>query len=230
MKLKICGMKYSHNTEAVSQLQPDFMGFIFYKKSPRFLEEVIPKIPKSIYKVGVFVDADIDFIITKINQHQLDMIQLHGNESPEFCAQLKSKCHLKSKHWRPTAWDPIKNIQGSDDYQNIKIIKAFCVDSTFNFNALNPFEKPVDYFLFDTKGRLPGGNGSVFDWNILLNYKLTKPYFLSGGIGLKQVKQLKQFQKTEVSKYCFAVDVNSKFEIEPGRKDIEKLKKFKSLI
>ena len=69
MKLKICGMKYSHNTEAVSQLQPDFMGFIFYKKSPRFLEEVIPKIPKSIYKVGVFVDADIDFIITKINQH-----------------------------------------------------------------------------------------------------------------------------------------------------------------
>jgi phosphoribosylanthranilate isomerase len=230
MKLKICGMKYPHNTEAVAQLQPDFMGFIFYKKSPRLLIEAIPKISKSIYKVGVFVDADIDFIIDKVNQQKLDMIQLHGNESPQFCAQLKSKCQLEKEFWKQTINEAIKEKQDINPYRNIKIIKAFCVDNTFNFNALNPFEKLVDYFLFDTKGRLPGGNGSVFDWDILLNYKLTKPYFLSGGIGLKQVKQLKQFKKTAISKYCFALDVNSKFEIEPGRKNIEKLKKFKSLI
>jgi len=230
MKLKICGMKHPHNTEAVAQLQPDFMGFIFYKKSPRLLEEAIPKISKSIYKVGVFVDEDIDFIMAKVNQHQLDMIQLHGNESPQFCAQLKSKYHLESERWKLKDQEPTKDKQSSEGLQNIKIVKAFCVDDTFNFNALNPFEKLVDYFLFDTKGKLPGGNGSLFDWDILLNYKLTKPYFLSGGIGLKQVKQLKQFQRTEISKYCFALDVNSKFEIKPGIKDIEKLKKFKSSI
>ena len=85
-------------------------------------------------------------------QHQLDMIQLHGNESPQFCAQLKSKFRLESEHWKLKNQEPIKNKQSSEGFQNIKIIKAFCVDDTFNFNALNPFEKLVDYFLFDTKG------------------------------------------------------------------------------
>ena len=108
------------------------------------------------------------------------------------------------------------------------MIKVFSIKDEFDFSMLLPYEDVCDYFLFDTKGKLPGGNGYTFNWDILKNYPSTKEFFLSGGIGLDQFEDLKRFQKSKASKYCYAIDVNSKFEIEAGLKNIEKLKKFKS--
>lgn len=199
MKLKVCGMKYKDNIEAVVKLRPDFMGFILYDKSARYYEGQLPEIPKSIQKVGVFVNADLTDLRNTIEAFDLDIVQLHGNESPEFCRDLNE----------------------------IKVIKVFSIKDEFDFSLLKPYEEVCDYYLFDTKGELPGGNGYVFDWNVLKNYPSTKPYFLSGGIGLDELENIKEFKHSSASKYCYAVDVNSKFEIEPGMKKIEELEKFK---
>ena len=110
----------------------------------------------------------------------------------------------------------------------IEIIKVFSIKDTFDFSVLKPFESVCDYYLFDTKGKLPGGNGYAFNWNVLKDYPSDKPYFLSGGIGLEETENLQDFLKTEASNKCYAIDVNSKFEIEPGLKNIDLLKKFKS--
>lgn len=204
MKLKVCGMKYRDNIETVANLQPDFLGFIFHEPSPRHFEGIITELPKSIHKVGVFVDETVEFIVNQIEKHKLSVIQLHGHESPEICRLLKST--------------------------KVKVIKVFSIKDEFDFSVLAPYEDVCDYFLFDTKGKLPGGNGYTFDWSVLNHYPSTKPFFLSGGIGLNQIKKLKEFQTSEASKYCYAIDVNSKFEIEAGLKNIEKLKEFKSQI
>lgn len=201
MKLKVCGMKYQDNIEAVANLQPDFLGFIFHEQSPRHFEGVITDLPNSIHKVGVFVDKTVEFIANQIEKHKLSAIQLHGHESPEMCRILKST--------------------------NAKVIKVFSIKDTFDFSVLVPYEKVCDYYLFDTKGKLPGGNGYAFNWDILTDYPSTKPFFLSGGIGLDQVEDLKKFQESSASEYCFAIDVNSKFEIEAGLKNIEELRMFK---
>ncbi|HEX9825334.1 MAG TPA: phosphoribosylanthranilate isomerase [Flavobacteriaceae bacterium] len=213
MRLKVCGMKYQENMIEVAKLQPDYLGFIFYKKSARYFEGTIPELPKSIKKVGVFVNASIEDIIEKVKTHGLDAIQLHGEESPEFC---KALCHAV-----PIA---IGIVSAS---QPIEIIKVFSIKDDFDFNLLKPYESVCDYYLFDTKGKLPGGNGYAFNWNVLKQYPSTKPYFLSGGIGLEELENLKSFFKTEASKYCHSIDVNSKFEMEPGLKNIKKLKPFK---
>ena len=203
MKLKVCGMKYQDNIQEVATLQPDYLGFIFYEQSARHFDaHRIPEISNTIKKTGVFVDADLDFVIKKISKHNLKAVQLHGNETPEYCKQLRGK--------------------------NIEIIKVFSIKNEFDFSVLKLYDDIVDYFLFDTKGKLPGGNGYVFDWTILNNYPSTTPFFLSGGIGLSQIDDINKFQKSEASKYCYALDVNSKFEIEPGLKNIEDLKKFKN--
>ncbi len=202
MKLKVCGMKYPDNIEHVAALQPDYLGFIFYEKSARHFKGDIPKLPNTIKKVGVFVDAAFEEVIEKINTHHLQAVQLHGNESPEYCRKLIS--------------------------EDIQVIKVFSVKDNFDFSVLKPYESICDFYLFDTKGKLPGGNGYTFDWSVLKKYPSTKPYFLSGGIGLNQVETIKSFFNKEESKYCYAIDVNSKFEIEPGLKNIEKLKEFKS--
>jgi phosphoribosylanthranilate isomerase len=202
MKLKVCGMKYKDNIEQVAVLQPDYLGFIFYDKSARHFDSVIPNIPETIKKVGVFVDAELQEVINTIKKHKLNAVQLHGAETPEFCKKLKS--------------------------QNLEIIKVFSIKDQFNFDDLKPYESVCDYYLFDTKGKLPGGNGYTFDWNILKNYPSTKSYFLSGGIGLDEIENIKLFIKSDASKYCFSIDVNSQFEIEPGLKNIEILKEFKS--
>lgn len=202
MKLKICGMKYQDNIEQVATLQPDYLGFIFYEKSARYFNSTIPHLPKSIKKIGVFVDANLDEVIKTINTHNLQAVQLHGNETPEFCNKLRSN--------------------------RIEIIKVFSIQNEFNFEVLKPYESVCDYYLFDTKGELPGGNGFTFDWKVLNAYPSTKPFFLSGGIGIDEVEKIKEFQKSEVSKYCYAIDVNSKFEVEPGLKNIEKLNEFKA--
>ena len=200
MKLKVCGMKYQDNILKVSALKPDYIGFIFYKKSPRFVSESISKIPKNIKKVGVFVNASIDTITNTINKFGLNVVQLHGDETTEFCKKIRTK--------------------------NIEIIKVFSVKNNFNFKKLKPFEDHVDYFLFDTKGPNPGGNGYCFDWSILKNYDSKTPYFLSGGIGLEEIETLNEFKNSVAAKQCYAIDVNSKFEIKPALKDSIKLKKF----
>lgn len=208
MKLKICGMKYQHNMTEVAALQPDYLGFIFYEKSARNFDTSIPKISNSIKKTGVFVNEDITIVIEKISTFSLQAVQLHGDESPEYC--LKLKHHYKTK---------------SD--KKLEIIKVFSIKNEFNFEVLKPYENVCDYFLFDTKGQLPGGNGYTFDWSILNMYPSTKPFFLSGGIGLKEIHDIKKFMQSKASKYCYALDVNSKFEIEPGLKAVSILKDFK---
>ncbi len=202
-------MKYKDNIQAVAKLQPDYLGFIFYKKSARHFNISIPELPDSIKKVGVFVNEELDIVIEKIKEFNLQAVQLHGSESPEYCIELKEKCRTERSR------------------SVIEIIKVFSIKNEFNFNVLQPYEAVCDYFLFDTKGKLPGGNGYTFDWDVLKNYPFTKPYFLSGGIGLNEIENIKAFKKSAASKYCYALDVNSKFEIEPGLKNIEELEKFK---
>ncbi len=224
MKLKICGMKY--NTAEVAKLQPDYLGFIFYDKSPRNFEGGIPEVPNSIKKVGVFVNEKMEVILKNIEKYQLDAIQLHGNESSDFCTELRTTCHFEQSE---KSHNEIPQLQSSfRNDKSIEIIKAFSIKDHFDFNVLKPYEAIVDYFLFDTKGQLPGGNGYTFNWDILMDYPYSKPYFLSGGIGLNEIENLKAFKKSPASKYCYAIDVNSKFEIEPGLKTIEELEKFKN--
>lgn len=213
MKLKVCGMKYKDNITEVAQLQPDYLGFIFYEKSSRFFDGKIPELQKSIKKTGVFVDASLEFIIEKIKTHNLQAVQLHGEESPEFCDTLRHAELVSAIH-----------------HEKLEIIKVFSIKDNFDFSVLETYETVCDYFLFDTKGKLPGGNGYTFNWNVLKNYPSTKPFFLSGGIGLNEVDQILLFLQKQESKYCHAIDVNSKFEIEAGLKNIEKLKAFKNVI
>lgn len=229
MKLKVCGMKYQDNIEQVAALQPDYLGFIFYEKSTRnFTENNISKLPDSIKKTGVFVDAAMEFIIEKINTHHLQAVQLHGNESPEYCKKLKHHFEMSNdESISSKETDDFDSKKESHKDGDIEIIKAFSTDENFNFNNLQSYETVCDYYLFDAKGKLAGGNGYRFDWSLLQNYPSTKPFFLSGGIGLDEVERLLSFLHTQASKYCYAIDVNSKFEIEAGLKNIEKLKEFK---
>jgi phosphoribosylanthranilate isomerase len=199
-KIKICGMKHPENILEIAAFQPDYMGFIFYAQSPRNFENVIPELDKSIQKVGVFVNASFEEIQEKATKYKLDLIQLHGDESPEFCLLLQQN--------------------------KLKVIKSFNIDNTFNFNSLSNYFNCCNYFLFDTKGVNYGGNGTSFDWRILERYYLNKPYFLSGGIGLESLNDLKTFFQKDYAKKCLAIDLNSKFEIEPGIKNPDTLKTF----
>ena len=205
MKLKICGMKYPNNILEVGSLLPDYMGFIFWDKSARYFDGTLPTLPKTIKKTGVFVNASRDEILSKVTNHDLQAVQLHGHESVAFCQDLKNTLA-----------------------NTIEIIKVFSVDEAFDFNQLEPFETVCDYFLFDNKGKLPGGNGTTFDWKVLEQYPSQKPFFLSGGIGLDEIDLVKQILKTDLPIY--AIDVNSKFEIEAGLKNKEKLDRFKQKI
>jgi phosphoribosylanthranilate isomerase len=204
MKLKVCGMKYLENIQEVATLQPDYLGFIFYDKSKRNFEGIIPELPESIKKIGVFVNATLDEIVSKVNQYNLQVVQLHGDESVEFCKEL----HQARKE--------------------VEIIKVFGIIDEFNFDVLKPYLAVVDYFLFDTKGKERGGNGITFDWKVLSDYPFSKPFFLSGGIGLEQTLEINKIKKTDLPIY--ALDVNSKFEMEAGLKSVENIKKFKDEI
>lgn len=199
-KLKICGMKYPENIIQVGQLLPDYMGFIFYDKSARFLDSDIPELPQSIKKTGVFVNATFGEIQNTIEKHGLKAVQLHGEESYALCSRVQAL--------------------------NVEVIKVFSVKDEFNFDVLKPYEGYVDYFLFDTKGKHPGGNGYTFDWNTLKEYPSATPFFLSGGIGIEEIEAVKAILKTDLPIY--ALDINSKFEIEPGLKNIELLQEFKT--
>jgi len=220
MKLKVCGMKYQENIETIAALQPDYLGFIFYEKSPRNFDQDIPQIPDSIKKVGVFVDEALNKIVLKIAKHNLKAIQLHGDESPEYCKALK-EVQLSL---------PImeNGVEVGFKPYNFEIWKVFSIKDKFNFDTLLPYEGIIDYFLFDTKGKEKGGNGYTFDWSVLNNYNSNTPFILSGGIGLQEVEKIQAILKTNLPIY--AIDVNSKFEIEPGLKNIHDLKEFKNLL
>jgi phosphoribosylanthranilate isomerase len=197
MKIKVCGNKYKDNIEQVAQLRPDSMGFIFYEPSKRYVTEEfqIPAISSEIKKVGVFVNADADFIIDKINRHNLDCIQLHGEEPPYFCRQMQ----------RITC-----------------IIKAFGIDDKFDFQSLEVYKDSCNYFLFDSKTSEWGGSGQQFNWELLKKYKQQVPFFLSGGLDLEAAKTM--LAMAEQYPLLYGIDVNSKFETSPGLKDIDKLR------
>ncbi len=204
LKLKVCGM--NKNTSEVAALKPDYLGFIFWKPSKRYFKGEMPSIPHSVKKVGVFVDANMKQVVEKVKKYGLLLVQLHGTESPAFCDELKKKI------------------------PQLKIIKVFSIKDGFDFGQLNHFDDVCDFYLFDTKGKLPGGNGYVFNWKVLEKYPSTKPYFLSGGIGLDEIGSIKEFMKRPEAQYCHAIDVNSKFENAPGLKNIERLKGFKKAL
>ncbi|MBT8258769.1 MAG: phosphoribosylanthranilate isomerase [Bacteroidia bacterium] len=207
MKIKVCGMKYADNIIEAGILKPDYMGFIFYPESKRFVTKSIPKLPDSVDKVGVFVNEKIEKIIDKVRNYDLQAIQLHGKESVEYCRKIRSEFEKLSP-------------------QNPVIIKAFPIGADFDFDDLLSYEGLCDFFLFDAKGELPGGNGVLFDWRLLETYSLQTPFFLSGGIGPESIEDLHHFMKTKVAKKCYAIDVNSGFEDGPGLKNINKLSDF----
>ena len=201
MKIKICGMRNQSNIEDLVKLKPDYIGFIFYSKSKRFIGEKMPEeiqslIPVYIQKVGVFVDEPFDNLLEKFRNNKLDMIQLHGSELPGYCERLKKL--------------------------DIPVIKVFSIDAEFDFETVKPYNPFCDFYLFDTASELRGGSGIRFDWKILDQYKEEKPFFLSGGIHPEDVQSIKDIKHNAL----YAIDVNSGFEIEPGIKDIPKLNSF----
>ena len=198
MKWKICGMRDPENIVATAALTPDYMGFIFWEHSLRYVEFSTPELPSGIIKTGVFVNASYDQVTATVNKHQLQAVQLHGAESPEYC----------------------KTIQAL----GVEVIKAFSVKNHFDFRQLEAYESTCDFYLFDTKGELPGGNGYTFDWTLLKGYPSKKPFFLSGGIGIEQIKDLKDLLKKDLPLYC--IDLNSKFESNPAYKNTELLSAF----
>ncbi len=194
-------MRDSNNIEAIAALNPNYMGFIFYEKSPRFVDhsnalETIKQLPDSIQKTGVFVNAELDYIIQKAAQYQLNTIQLHGHESPAFCNKVKE--------------------------QGFEVFKAFQIDEDFDFESLKAYENSCNYFLFDTKTKAYGGSGKKFNWDLLQKCTTTNPIILSGGIDLDNVDDIKNISSVNI----YATDINSKFEIEPGLKDVDKVKLF----
>ena len=193
MKLKVCGMKYSQNITEIENLFPDLMGFIFYEKSKRFFNQPEINLNNKVKRVGVFVNENIQEIKNKIKKYKLDYVQLHGEENVNFCHSLK----------------PF-----------VKIIKVFKIDYNFNFKKTEEFEEVCDYFLFDTKSQLHGGSGKKFDWNLLKNYNCKKDFFLSGGIDIGDIEEIKKI----VNSYPIAgIDVNSKFELDNLEKDKKKI-------
>lgn len=204
-------MRDPANIQAVAALPIHFMGFIFYDKSPRYVTKAdeIAACPDDLTKVGVFVNADIDFVLHKIDQYQLNAVQLHGNETPQYITDLVKQL-----------WSTMQLVANSD----IDIIKAFSVDSEFNFKNVKPYSPHIKYFLFDTKSPQHGGAGIKFDWSILEKYAENVPFLLAGGISENDIESIVEQCRNNPNLY--AIDLNSKFEIEPAVKDVQKLKSF----
>jgi phosphoribosylanthranilate isomerase len=201
LKIKICGMRDPENISGVASALPDFMGFIFYPKSKRFVGDefsakTVQIVPESVKKVGVFVDELPEKVMEICKKLELDVAQLHGNETPEYCREIRNS--------------------------GLTVFKAFSVDEQFEFSQLEAYSGVCDYFLFDTKGHLPGGTGQKFNWQLLENYKSDVPFFLSGGIGPDDLEAIRHFSHPRWR----GIDVNSGFEIEPALKNLEKVIRF----
>ncbi|QBO58916.1 phosphoribosylanthranilate isomerase [Chryseobacterium salivictor] len=211
MKLKVCGLTKLDQIEELISLNTDFLGFIFYENSPRYvLNALTCNEIKSIHhqgKIGVFVNENIAEIIKISEKAGLNYIQLHGDEDENFIIELKQK--LKPEI------GIIKVIRIGNDLSEVKIQ----VEKILNLKS------QISHFLFDTDSKSFGGTGKTFDWQILNELKITKPYFLSGGISKENIENIKLIEQQP-----FALDINSKFEIEPGNKDLEKIKNFISVV
>ncbi|MVN77967.1 phosphoribosylanthranilate isomerase [Hymenobacter sp. HMF4947] len=200
MLVKICGMREAANLWAVADLNPDFLGFIFYEKSARFVgdsldPELLRSLPPTLRKVGVFVDMPLPELLATTTRYLLDYVQLHGHESPAYCREAQ--------------------------HHNLRIIKAFSIDEGFDFSTLAAYSSVCDLFLFDTKGAHPGGNGTAFDWQVLAKYHGPTPFLLSGGLGPNNASELLHFHHPQLVGY----DFNSQLELAPGLKDVAATKK-----
>jgi phosphoribosylanthranilate isomerase len=209
MKIKVCGITSSEQLEKLREIGADYAGLIFYEGSNRFAGERIKnsklKIQNTdIKKIGVFVNAELNVVKKTIKDFRLYGVQLHGDETDEFCLELMDKT---------------------------KVIKAFRIGEAQNIDELvKPFHSVCDYYLFDTsqtkhseqEKKVYGGSGEKFDWNILQQAKISKPFYLSGGIAVDDVEKIKQFHHP----FFYAVDINSRFETEPGVKNMEKVQSF----
>ncbi len=200
VNIKVCGMTQLDNIAQVESLAPTYIGFIFYDKSPRNVQLNLFKGEKSSKRVGVFVNANLMFIEQKIADFNLDVIQLHGDESVAFCKVCK------------------------EQFDGIELWKVFGVGNHFNFDPLKEFVPFVDAFLFDTKTKARGGSGKVFNWQVLKDYPFNTPIIISGGIGIEQIESLKSLLECDLP--IKTIDVNSRFELSPGIKDYKKLKTF----
>lgn len=196
MKVKVCGMRDPENVAALEKTEVDYIGFIFYEGSSRYVRPEAPVTTGSLVPVGVFVNAEKGFILEMIPAWNLQYVQLHGDESPQYCAEIREA--------------------------GVKIVKAFSVDRGFDFSATEPYSGSADYFLFDTKGENYGGNGIPFDWEILDRYKGNRPFWLSGGIHPGMADAVREFSHP----LLYAIDINSGFETEPGLKNIKNIEKF----
>lgn len=203
MLIKVCGMREAENISALQQeVNPDLMGLIFYPKSSRYVETPQPIMSKlTILKVGVFVNATEEELLATAEKYQLAYLQLHGDEPVELLRSLKAR-------------------------SRVKLIKVFRVSGAVDWRALEAYESYVDYFLFDTQTKAYGGSGHQFDWSVLEDYPLKKPFLLSGGIDTASIPDLVSFSKK--SPMMAGVDINSKFEDNPALKNIPELKRFKA--
>ena len=203
IQLKVCGMRDAENILQVAALQPAYMGFIFYPKSPRYVGDdfqIPANFPSAILKVGVFVNETTDQILKQVTRLGLSYVQLHGDESV----------------------DQVRSLYES----GVKVIKVFSVDDGFDFTVTKPYREIVDYFLFDTKGKYYGGNAKVFDWTVLKQYDQEVPFFLSGGIGPDNAANIEALSGMNLH----ALDVNSGVESKPGLKDPGKIEKLNRVI
>jgi phosphoribosylanthranilate isomerase len=205
MTIKVCGMKYPENIKELVRLPIDMMGLVFYEKSARYAGDLPPDtlrvVPPDIQKAGVFVNSFAEDIFEKARKYDLQIIQLHGIESPDFCKKIKNA--------------------------GLKVIKAFQIEKAGDLERCNWYENTCDYFLFDTKTPAYGGSGRKFDWEILSHYNGGTHFILSGGIGPEDAESIKELQHSKL----YGVDLNSRFEISRGgEKDVENLKRFLSVL
>lgn len=197
--LKVCGMRDAASLAEVAALEPDFLGFIFAPNSPRFMGEILTaellqSLPPHSWKVGVFVNETPARILETAQRFGLSAVQLHGHETPAECEELSEA--------------------------GLLVLKAFSVGPALDLAALLPYVPFCDFFLFDTKGAAPGGNGTVFDWQLLADYNLPVPYLLAGGLALSHAAELAALRLPGLVGF----DLNSGFETAPGVKDAEKLR------
>lgn len=198
--IKVCGMREADNIRQVEALGIDWLGFIFWPKSSRFVHERPAYLPANAKRVGVFVDADIEVVRETAAAYCLDIIQLHGKESPSYIKQLRSLC---------------------SDHVAV-IVKAFNIATPEDLIQTEPYEGITDYFLFDTKAKMVGGNGTQFDWTVLNDYQGNTPFILSGGIGPDDAEKVKAFHHPMLA----GIDLNSRFETVPAHKDVNLLRTF----
>ena len=205
MRIKVCGMTLPEQVMALDAMGVDFAGFIFYPKSPRFVgnkitAEKMRKIKGHIAKVGVFVNEPYDDMMRTVEEYRLDMVQLHGDETPFFCEKVANY---------------------------VTVVKAFRLSDNDPIDwIVRPYHDSTDMYMFDTMGAGYGGTGKKFDWNELKAASIDKLYFLSGGIEPGDEENIKAFMDEPVAQKLFSIDINSKFEIAPGVKDVKKVKQF----